>query len=39
MHQLFYASSEINRQGNYRNNNKLIEKIIIRYEFDDKCQK
>ena len=29
MHQLFYASSEINRQGDYRNNKKLIEKIIV----------
>ena len=29
MHQLFYASSEINRQGDYRNNNKLIEKIML----------
>ena len=29
MHQLFYASSEINRQGDYRNNNKFIEKIIV----------
>ena len=29
MHQPFYASSEINRQGDYRNNKKLIEKIIV----------
>ena len=29
MHQLFYASSEINRQGDYRNNKKLIEKIML----------
>ena len=29
MHQPFYASSEINRQGYYRNNKKLIEKIIV----------
>ena len=27
MHQPFYASSEINRQGDFRNNKKLIEKI------------
>ena len=29
MHQLFYASSEINRQGDYRNNEKLIKKIMV----------
>ncbi len=29
MYQPFYASSEINRQGDYRNNKKLIEKIIV----------
>ena len=29
MHQPFYASSEINRQGDFRNNKKLIEKIIV----------
>jgi len=29
MDQPFYASSEINRQGDYRNNKKLIEKIIV----------
>ena len=29
MQQPFYASSEINRQGDYRNNKKLIEKIML----------
>ena len=29
MHQPFSARSEINRQGDYRNNKKLIEKIIV----------
>ena len=27
--QPFYTSSEINRQGDYRNNKKLIEKIML----------
>ena len=29
MQQPFYASPEINRQGDYRNNKKLIEKIMV----------
>ncbi len=29
MNQPFYASPEINRQGDYRNNKKLIEKIMV----------
>ena len=29
MQQPFYASSEINRQGDYRNDKKLIEKILV----------
>ena len=29
MQQPFYTSSEINRQGDYRNNKKLIEKIMV----------
>ena len=29
MQKLFYASSEINRQGDYRNNKKIIEKIMV----------
>ena len=29
MQQPFYTSPEINRQGDYRNNKKLIEKIMV----------
>ena len=29
MHQLYYASYEINRQGDYRSDKKLIEKILL----------
>ena len=34
MQQPFYASPEINRQGDYRNNKKLIKKIMEKIGFE-----